>query len=102
MEKCPDLAVGEEFVPKPAKDENWQLVPDADGNMHLIDINNVDMSAELAFNATTDVIFRLWTRKNSAVGQIVELNNNTQLASSNFDASRETRFYGHGRTLMRI
>jgi pimeloyl-ACP methyl ester carboxylesterase len=88
--------VGEEFAPKPAKEEDWQLVPDSDGYMHLVDINSVDMDAEPAFNAPTDVIFRLWTRQNSASGQIVGLNNNAQLASSNFVATRQTRFHAHG------
>lgn len=73
------------------------MVPDTDGKMHLVDIHSVDMEAEPAFNAPTDVIFRLWTRQNSASGQIVGLNNNGQLDASNYVASRQTRFHVHGK-----
>ncbi|KAJ6636328.1 Lipase member I [Pseudolycoriella hygida] len=86
--------IGEEHVP--VKEEDWQLVPDSEGHMHLVDINNVDMEAEPAFNPDTDVIFRLWTRQNPTAGQIVTLGNNAQLAASNFVASRQTRFHAHG------
>jgi len=78
------------------KEEDWHLVPDTDGRMHLVDINNVDMEAEPLFNAETDVIFRLWTRDNPTAGQVVGLNNNAQLAASNFLASRQTRWHAHG------
>lgn len=64
--------------------------------MHLVDINSVDMEAEPAFNAPTDVILRLWTRQNAAAGQIVGFNNNAQLAASNFSPARQTRFHVHG------
>ncbi len=92
--------VGEEFAPKLAKEADWQLVPDSDGYMHLVDINSVDMDIEPAFNAPTDVIFRLWTRQNAASGQIVGLRNAAQLASSNFVASRQTRFHAHGKEMI--
>lgn len=75
------------------------MVPDSDGYMHLVDINNVDMEAEPAFNAPTDVIFRLWTRQNSASGFIVGLRNAAQLTQSNFVATRQTRFHVHGKRL---
>jgi len=88
--------VGEEFVPGNVKEEDWQLVPDTDGYMHLVDINNVNMEAEPLFNADTDVIVRLWTRQNAAAGQIITINNNAQLALSNFLASRQTRYHVHG------
>lgn len=65
--------------------------------MHLVDINSFDMDAEPAFNAPTDVIFRIWTRQNTAAGQIVGLNNNAQLAASNFSPARQTRFHVHGK-----
>ncbi|KAG4078309.1 hypothetical protein HA402_013019 [Bradysia odoriphaga] len=64
--------------------------------MHLVDINSVDMDAEPAFNAPTDVIFHLFTRQNPTAPQNVALRNNAQLASSNFVAGRQSRFYTHG------
>jgi len=64
--------------------------------LHLVDINSVDMEAEPAFNAPTDVIIRLWTRQNPTAGQIVTFNNNAQLDSSNYVPSRQTRFHVHG------
>lgn len=72
------------------------MVPDSDGKMHLVDIHSVDMEAEPAFNAPTDVIFRLWTRQNTGAGTIVRLNNVADLNASNFVASRPTRFHVHG------
>lgn len=77
------------------------MVPDSDGKLHLVDINSVDMEAEPAFNAPTDVIFRLWTRQNAGAGQIVRINNDADLNASNFVASRQTRFHVHGKKDMR-
>lgn len=89
--------VGEEFAPASVKEEDWQLVPDSDGYMHLVDINSFDMEAEPAFNAPTDVIFRLWTRQNPTAGQIIQMGNNAQLDASNFSPARQTRFHCHGK-----
>lgn len=89
--------VGDEFLPEPVNEEDWQLVPDSDGHMHLVDISSVDMDAEPAFHAPTDVIFRLWTRQNSAEGRIVRMHNVGDLNASNFVASRQTRFHVHGK-----
>jgi len=78
-----------------SNDEDWQLVPDTDGKLHLVDINNVDMEMEPLFNAFNDVVFHLWTRA-SPNPQIVNINNNAQLDASNFNAQRQTRFHIHG------
>lgn len=83
-------------MPKTDKEENWQLIPDTDGRMHIVDINSVDMDAAPAFNAQTDVIFHLFTRQNPTAPQDIQLRNNAQLAASNFVAGRQTRFYTHG------
>jgi len=77
--------------------EDWQLVPDTDGFLHLVDMNAVDMEAEPLFVPATDVIVRLRTRQNTGAGFVVTINNNAQLAASNFVASRPfTVFHTHG------
>lgn len=55
------------------------------------------MEAEPAFNAPTDVIFRLWNRQHATAGVIVRLNNVGDLQIGNFVASRQTRFHAHGK-----
>ncbi|KAG4065250.1 hypothetical protein HA402_012692 [Bradysia odoriphaga] len=88
---------GEEFLPAEIKQENWQLIPDNNGKMRLVDINDeINMEAEPSFNAPTDVRFNLFTRQNPTVPQLIQLRNNAQLAASNFVAGRQTRFHTHG------
>ncbi|XP_037050695.1 lipase member H-A-like [Bradysia coprophila] len=79
-----------------SNDEDWQLVPDTDGKLHLVDINNVDLAIEPLFNAFSDVVFHLWTRANPNQPQIVTINNNAQLDASHFSMQRQTRFHIHG------
>lgn len=93
--------VGEEFVNdsevvQEENTEDWQLVPDTDGNLHLVDIKAIDSDMEPAFNAPTDVIFRLFTRTNPTAAQTVQLNNNAQLTASNYNPALQTRFHIHG------
>jgi hypothetical protein len=76
--------------------EDWQLVPDSDGNLHMVDIKAVDLSNEPFFNAPTDIIFRLFTRTNPTAAQTVQLNNNAQLTASNYNPALQTRFHIHG------
>jgi len=75
--------------------EDWQMVPDEDGNLHLVDINAVNMDAEPQFVAT-DIVFRLFTPQNPTAAQIIQLNNNAQLTASNYQPGRATRFHIHG------
>lgn len=99
--------VGEEFVNdsevvQEENTEDWQLVPDTDGNLHLVDIKAVDSEMEPAFNAPTDVIFRLFTRTNPTAAQTVALNNNAQLTASNYNPALQTRFHIHGNIIVNI
>lgn len=92
--------IGNEFVNdtqvfKEENTEDWQLVPDSDGNLHMVDINAFDEGMEPAFVAS-DVIFRLFTRQNPTTAQIVALNNNAQLTNSNYNPALQTRFHIHG------
>lgn len=80
------------------KEEDWQLVPDHVGHMHLVDINAVDMDAEPLFDPATQTIFHLFTRQNPTTPQNIILHNEGQLTGSNFVASRQSRFHCHGRT----
>jgi len=93
--------IGEEYVNgteiyHEENTEDWQMVPDTDGNLHLVDINAIDMQNEPAFNAPTDVIFRLFTRTNPTAAQTIALNNNAQLTASNYNPALQTRFHIHG------
>lgn len=78
------------------KEEDWHLVPDDDGRMHLVDIKSVDSTVEPLFNAFTDVVFRLWTRSNRNAGQPIAIYNEAQLAASNFNPNHRTQFQIHG------
>lgn len=84
---------------KNVDEEDWHLVPDAHGNMHLVDIRNNDIE-EIAplFNAFNDVVFRLFTRSNPTTPQFIQINNHGQLANSNFNLIHQTRFQIHGIT----
>jgi len=93
--------LGEEFVqevgPEVVEDntEDWQLVPDEDGNLHLVDINAVNMDLEPQFVAG-DIIFRLFTRQNPTAAQIITFNNAAQLNASNYNPALQNRFHIHG------
>ncbi len=77
--------------------EDWQLVPDAKGNLHLVDIKSSDVrDAAPAFVGMQDMIFRLFTRNNLNTPQIVRINNQADLAASNFNPQHQTRFMIHG------
>lgn len=78
------------------QEEDWHLVPDNDGKMHLVDIKSVDSSVEPLFNAFSDVFFRLWTRSNRNSGQLIIIHNDAQLAASNFNPNHRTQFQIHG------
>ncbi|XP_052892536.1 pancreatic triacylglycerol lipase-like [Anopheles moucheti] len=81
--------------------DSWKLVPDESGRLRLININPYDIPendnvVEPLFNPETDVIFRLFTRRNPAHGQVLDWNNPASVQNSNFIASHPTRFTIHG------
>jgi hypothetical protein len=84
----------------PFQDVNhrWELVPDSHGQMNLVDIENYEEPLAPLFNAETDVIFTLRTRRNPEMvqGQNVTWNNMDSIRNSNFDPSRPTMFTIHG------
>lgn len=71
-------------------------MPDTNGILHLIDINNVDTENEPLFNAANDVIFRSFTRLNPTISRTVRLRNNADLTSSNFNGNNPSRYHIHG------
>jgi len=82
--------------PVPLADgEDWQLIPDAEGNMHMVDLNSY-VDTEPAFNGWTDIIFTVFTRFGPAQGTRVDLNNAAQLAASGFNGAHPTRYTIHG------
>uniref|UniRef100_A0A182YJC7 Lipase domain-containing protein n=1 Tax=Anopheles stephensi TaxID=30069 RepID=A0A182YJC7_ANOST len=81
--------------------DSWKLVPDESGRLRLINTNPYaipenDNEVEPLFNPETDVIFRLFTRRNPAHGQVLQWNNPASVQNSNFVASHPTRFTIHG------
>jgi len=77
-------------------EEDWHLVPDADGKLHLVDIRALDMEVEPRFVPFTDVIFRLFTTSNPTAPQVITIYNDAQLLASNFNPALQTRFTIHG------
>lgn len=73
----------------------WELLPDAEGRLHLIDLNSYEVPVEPFFVAETDVRFLLFTRRNPTTAQIITLNL-ASIQSSNFDSRHPTRFTIHG------
>lgn len=71
------------------------MTPDSEGNIHLLDLNPIDTPVEPHFDAGTDTIFILFTRRNPTVGQIITWNREV-LENSNFNPSHPTRFTIHG------
>lgn len=74
----------------------WNVVPDGDGKMHLMELNPAEVEIEPTFNADTDVFFVLFTRRNPTAGQRLASTtasiNNSQWSS----AAGGTRFIIHG------
>lgn len=73
-------------------DEDWQMVPDGDGNMHLMNIKKQVEDIEPAFNAWVSVRFLLFTRNNRFEPQQIALNNGAQLSLSHFNPAHQTRY----------
>lgn len=91
----PDTQDSEAAIETVAKAEpDWQLVPDGDGFMHLVDIN--DLAIEPMFNAWNDVFVRLVTHSNRNNPIHIQLNNAGQLNNSPFNPSHQTRIIIHG------
>lgn len=72
----------------------WQMVPDGDGHMHLIDTLAEDV--ESFWNPAVDVFFVLHTRRNPTAGQRLARTTASLQGSQWNSASAGTRFIIHG------
>ena len=76
-------------------EHRWSLVPAADGNMHLVDLNPLEIQTiEPMFNAESDVFYLLYTRSNPS-GVRIGMNANG-IRGTTFNAAHPTRFLIHG------
>lgn len=82
------------LIPRDDSNYRFNLVPDSEGKMHMVDLNPLETPIEPAFNPEVDVIFLLFTRQNPNVGQRIILNNLASVRNSNFNPSHPTRFTG--------
>ncbi|XP_065073627.1 pancreatic triacylglycerol lipase-like [Ochlerotatus camptorhynchus] len=88
-------------VSDPTEPEPWALIPDGAGRMHMVNINPVDVpegedEVEPLFTPETDVIFRMYSRRNPVHPQIIRWDDPSSISNSNFDPSNPTRFLIHG------
>ncbi|XP_040168740.1 pancreatic lipase-related protein 2-like [Anopheles arabiensis] len=99
---------GSELIPEPYKkaaleeqgyESNWQLVPDGDGRLHLVNTDPFNLGSQdepaPLFNADTDVIFTLFTRNNRNSGHRITPGNAGTLGP-HWNGGRQTRFVIHG------
>lgn len=80
------------------EENDWHLVPDGEGKMHIVNIQDVDddVTVEPSFVAFDQVVFRLFTRNNPTTPQVINIFNDAQLTSSFFNPILQTRFTIHG------
>lgn len=76
-------------------DYRWNLIPNGDGKMHLVDANPTMEQAEPFFNAVTDTAFLLFTRTNPTVAQRITWTEGSIL-NSNFNPNHPVRVLIHG------
>jgi Lipase len=76
-------------------DYRWNLMPDGDGRMHLIDAAPNENLAEAFFNAEVDTRFLLFTRSNPTAGQRITWTS-ASISGSNFNSAHPTRILIHG------
>lgn len=70
--------------------QRYALVPDANGQLHYIDLNTASDVPENRFVAEQDVVFRLFTRSQPGA-HIIRLNDVATLSASSFNPSHRTR-----------
>lgn len=83
-----EMTDGEQLEP------DWQLVPDGDGYMHLVNLNEIQPDS--MFNAWNDVFIRVVTRSNWNDPRHIALNNVAHLRASPFNRLHPTRVIIHG------
>lgn len=79
----------------PVKEYRFNLIPDGDGKVHLIDIRPNFEEIENLFDAENDMRFLLYTRLNSNQAQQVTTTRES-IANSNFNPRHPVRILIHG------
>lgn len=72
----------------------WQLVPNAEGQMHMVDTNAVE-DAETFWDAPNDVTFTLFTQRNPTAGQLLQ-RSAASIQGSQWNTGSGVRFTIHG------
>jgi hypothetical protein len=76
-------------------DYRWNIMPDGNGNVHLIDSASQIEEIEPTFIAERDTRFLLFTRANPTNGQVVTWTS-ASIQNSNFNSQWPVRFLIHG------
>lgn len=97
------LVVGLELevleVPNPPPeqvDAEWVMIPDEDGNLHLVNVISALNEPQPMFHVESGVIFELYTKNNPHHPHILRSDDVASMANSNFDPNIPTRFVAHG------
>lgn len=77
-------------------EEDWHLIPNGEGGMHMVDINAPVEDTEPMFTPAVDIIFTLFTNPNPNTPQRIFLNNPASLAGTTFNPANPTRILVHG------
>ncbi|XP_077295951.1 pancreatic lipase-related protein 2-like [Arctopsyche grandis] len=74
--------------------QKYFFTTDENGKLIFVDLEAKDV--EHRFNAESDVVFRLYTRKNPTNANVITYGNVNSLTSSNFDKSKPVKIISHG------
>lgn len=74
----------------------WELVPDSEGHMRMVDLNSVYDEVSPAFIPENDIIFTVCTARNPTECQVIRWNDMDSVRSSHFNAASKTIFTVHG------
>ncbi|KAG5672839.1 hypothetical protein PVAND_002928 [Polypedilum vanderplanki] len=71
----------------------WAMVPNQDGRMHFVDLNEIEADPEPLFDPARDIVYILFTRRNPTEGQILTEEN---IRDTNWNPSASVRLIIHG------
>lgn len=76
----------------PIVEKGWTLVPDENGNLKMVTLEELEFQYALAKRAKVVVKFTLYTRANPTKGEEMVPNDAAWLAQSNFNPANPTRY----------
>lgn len=82
------------FVASPIEDR-WNVVPDGEGRMHVVDVHQKSDGIESLFNPEVDTRYMLHTRSNPTSGQQITWTSQS-IQNSNFNSAHPVRVLIHG------